>query len=378
MTRGGMSGGYIKYLRNVIPRMANNYDVEALLCVCPENLNVQDWFENLANVQFVNCRPFSFLRSRPKSRLEKHLERFSPDVLFVPLERHVRFKTVPTVCMVSNMWPLASDCKKYPFIEKAKFWARAIQTKVSVGKSDGVVAISNFVYDFLVKKWKVPAARVSLIYHGCESAATRDTRSDKRPQQIPESWNGMFLFTAGSIWPYRGLEDVLVAMRYLISQNIKIDGLVIAGKAEPTMTNYLKKLKDRVRKYNLSSKICWTGQLSQEEMGWCYNNCRIFIMSSRVESFGMIGVEAMSEGCICVVADNPCLPEIFGDAAVFYPPRRPEILAGKLQEVIDWPEARRQKMSKKAVRRAARFSWDKTVEQTVNKLMFVAGRNARQ
>ena len=40
-----MSGGYRKYLLNVIPRMADNPAVSALLCASPKSVNVQDWFK---------------------------------------------------------------------------------------------------------------------------------------------------------------------------------------------------------------------------------------------------------------------------------------------------------------------------------------------
>lgn len=61
LTGGGMSGGYKKYLRNVLPRMAAHPDVEALLCAAPESLNVQGWFEPLSNVEFVNCKSYLFV-----------------------------------------------------------------------------------------------------------------------------------------------------------------------------------------------------------------------------------------------------------------------------------------------------------------------------
>ena len=41
-------------------------------------------------------------------------------------------------------------------------------------------------------------------------------------------------------------------------------------------------------------KIRWAGKLSEAEMDWCYSNCSLFVMTSRVESFGLTGVEALS------------------------------------------------------------------------------------
>ena len=106
LTGGGMSGGYRKYSRNVIPRMASHHEVEAILCATPDSIGVQDWLDPLPNVRFVNCKPFRFLFLNRDVELLGELERFSPDVIFVPVERLFRFKNVPVVNMIQNMEPL--------------------------------------------------------------------------------------------------------------------------------------------------------------------------------------------------------------------------------------------------------------------------------
>ena len=63
LTAGGMSGGYQKYLKNIIPRMPSNSAVKAMLCASPASLNVQNWFDPLPNVEFISCRPFHFFFS---------------------------------------------------------------------------------------------------------------------------------------------------------------------------------------------------------------------------------------------------------------------------------------------------------------------------
>ena len=96
-TGGGMSGGYRKYLLNVIPRLAANDDVEEMLCAAPESLNVHEWFDLDANVRFVTCNSFRFLSPFLDLTLLHELESFSPNVIFIPVERFFRFKHIPVV-----------------------------------------------------------------------------------------------------------------------------------------------------------------------------------------------------------------------------------------------------------------------------------------
>jgi len=129
------------------------------------------------------------------------------------------------------------------------------------------------------------------------------------------------------------------------------------------MISYQNKLKKWIQAHNFSLKIFWASSLNEKEMGWCYRNCKIFVMTSRVEACPNIVLEAMSHGCISISSDDPPLPEIFCDAAIFYPPKRGELLAEVIQTVLEWDNYQRKEISKKAIKRAAKFSWDITVEK---------------
>jgi len=369
LTGGGISRGYRKYLFNVIPRMASYPDVDAILCVSPTSISVKDWFHPLPNVNFINCKRFRFLHNNPDQELKQHLEKFSPDVIFVPVERFFRFNEVPVVNMIQNMEPFVSNVDGNPVSERIRQLVQYVDGKRAIRKADGIIAISNFVSDFLVTHWNVPNEKIAVVYHGIDVIRNED---GKRPDVIPKDWGRRFLFTAGSIRPARGLEDLLLAMKYLSLQGEKSVRLVIAGDSGRRMMDYQKKLKDWEQENNLSDRICWAGSLNENEITWCYQNCSIFIMTSRAESFGMIGGEAMSHGCVCISADNPCLPELFGEAAIFYPPKDGQFLAEVIQTVLTWNDNQRKIISEKAKKRAASFSWDVCAEKTVALLAKVA------
>jgi len=369
ITAGGMSGGYRKYLMNIIPRIAACPSIKSIMSAAPLSLKLQHWFGSLDKIQFVNTKASGFSYFNNHSELERYLEKFVPDVIFVPVERYFRFNKVPVVSMVQNMEPFVKTVKGNPLIERVKLKLKYIEGKKAVCRSNRIIAISEFVMNFLSTHWRIPEEKIGLIYHGLDAGPQEE---GDRPLIIPESWTGRFLFTAGSIRPARGLEDLLLAMEHIGSLELKGVKLVIAGDGGPTAKAYKKKMLRRVRQMNLSSNICWAGQLNDREMTWCYQNCRAFIMTSRVESFGIIGGEAMAYGCICIAADNPCLPELFGDAALYYPPQNGKALAGAIKTVLSWDDHQRKTASAKAIKRAAGFSWDVCAQKTVAELVKAA------
>jgi len=372
LTGGGMSGGYKKYLRNVIPRMAANSVVESLLCASPQSLNVKDWFdEPLSNVEFVNCKPFRFMCHNSDQELRQHLKKFSPDVIYSPTERFFRFNRVPIVNMIQNMEPFVTNIDGNLFRERVRQWIQVVDARKAIKKSDRVIAISEFVRDFLIQYWKIQPELIGVVYHGIDLPKNKG----QRPALIPKDWEGRFLFAAGSVRPARGLEDVLYALNLLSAKSSNISGLVIAGETTSTMMKYRKKLEVIIKTHNLSSRVSWAGNLNEREMAWCYQNCFAFVMTSRVESFGMIAGEAMAHGCICISADNPCLPEIFSNAAIFYTPYSEEDLANKIMKVLSWDSQKRTLASETARQRASEFSWDICVEKTVGELTKVVRHN---
>jgi glycosyltransferase involved in cell wall biosynthesis len=340
-------------------------EIEAILCVSPINLNIGGLLAPISNVEFIGCPPSGLIRHSIDPELKTNLEKFSPDVIFIPVERYFHFNKIPVVNMVQNMEPLAGVNEKNPISEWVKNWFRAYYANRAIKKSDRVIAISEFVKEYLVKQLDILENKIGLVYHGIESSKNSAVI---RSPIIPTDWEGKFIFTAGSIRPARGLEDVLWAMYYLSSAGEKFIRLVIAGDTGSNMVAYKNKLKRWVEKHGLVDRVCWAGNVGEDEMRWCYNNCSLFIMSSRVESFGQIALEAMSQGCICISADNPCLPEIFKNAAVYYPPKDSQSLAKVIKSVFSWDSSQRERMSELARNRAAEFSWDICAERTVAEL----------
>jgi len=166
-TGGGISGGNRKYLFNVIPRLAIHPDVETILFASPDSLHIRNSFNSIENVESISCLPYRFINL--DLELNKNLNKFSPDVIFLPIERYFRFSNIPFVNMVRNMEPLTLSFGNNSFKQKIKNLARRKITKHSLKKSQRIIAVSGFARDFLVKYWNIPKEKISLIYHGIDS-----------------------------------------------------------------------------------------------------------------------------------------------------------------------------------------------------------------
>lgn len=361
LTGGGASVGYLRYIAAILPRIAADPEVESVLCAAPAGLGLAGRLEPSPKIKFAECEPFRFLRHSPDARLAAALDAFSPDVVFVPLERCLAYKRVPLVTVLHNMAPLAGVSTGCGLLSRIKSGAQAYETRVALKSSAAVIAPTDYVKEFLTARAGVPSEKVRTINFGPSPLGAIPRRPAGAEDGVP------FIFTAGTMEQYRGLEDLVGALPGLKAQFPRLR-VAVGGGARPATVPYLNRLKAMSRANGTEKDISWLGKLSDQEMAWCYRNCSAFVMTSRLESFGFPALEAMQHGCACVSTASPCLPEIFGDAAVYYQAGDAPALAARLAEVLRRGEDERLRFSGLAVKRASAFSWDKAALLTLEVL----------
>jgi len=311
LTRGSVSGGFRKYLDCLVPLLRSEPGVECVEVFVPPQMvrpGSRTWPRG------DDMRGFRELR-RAVSSLE-------PDVIFIPTARVLRAGRTPVVTMVRNMEPLEVPFGGNTLAEGLKNVARATAARLACRRADRVIAVSRHVHDFLVERWHIPEERIGTVYHGIDRP--RDAAAVPLTQE-------RFLFTAGSIRPARGLEDVIEAMTEL-PEDLH---LVVAGATS---------------------------------MSWCFRNAAAFVMTSRAEACPNTVLEAMANGAVSVSTDHPPMPEFFGDTATYYSERDPGHLAVQLGHILEMTESARDERRHAARARVARFTWEATARATVAEL----------
>jgi glycosyltransferase involved in cell wall biosynthesis len=95
-----------------------------------------------------------------------------------------------------------------------------------------------------------------------------------------------------------------------------------------------------------------------------YEQAVALVWTSRYEGFGIPPLEAMEIGCPVLCAPTSSMPEVVGDAALFFDPDRPDELAERLRLVAD-DTGLRSRLVERGQARARRFSWDQMAEATL-------------
>ena len=358
LTGGGLSGGYLKYLGRMLPLLGAHPRVQQLYVVMPPNVPPP----GVAGAETITW-PAGDARTGYRM-LRKHLRQLTPDVVFIPTARWLDCGPIPTVAMVRNMEPLTVPFGGNSLLEGVRNLARAYAARVACRRATRVVAVSQHVRDFLATQWKISRRKVGVVYHGVDVVVPGSPAG--RPQALERDDRAPFVFTAGSIRPARGLEDVIRAMTLLGARHPALR-LVIAGRANRATDAYEQRMR-RLAEAQGAARVLWTGQLTPQEMAWCYRRCTVYVTTSRAEACPNTALEAMSHGCLVVSTRQAPMPEFFADAAFYYHSGNAEDLATQIGTVLAAAPAELVTRRDALQARARRFQWRETADQTIEEL----------
>ena len=356
LTSGGMSGGYRKYLRSLLPLLRRDRRISQVDLFMPSGLEPPDG----GPVHFWDASK----GQRTLKMLRTAVLKARPDVVFLPTARWIHCEGVPSVVMVRNMEPLTVPFGGNTFLESLRNLARARVARVACQRATRVIAVSQHVRTFLVNSWRVPPERVGVVYHGiapADAGAAPSVLEGRSP----------FLFTAGSIRPARGLEDAIAAMPAILRQHPG-QSLVIAGAADSSGRSYAARMTKLAQDLGVARAVIWAGQLTPAEMSSAYSRCAALLVTSRAEACPNVALEAMSHGARIVSTSQDPMPEFFDRTALYYSPRDAAGLAAHVNALLASPPDAATRAQEGAAR-AATFTWARTADHTIRELQKAAG-----
>jgi glycosyltransferase involved in cell wall biosynthesis len=231
--------------------------------------------------------------------------------------------------------------------------------EASAHRTDHIIAVSEFVRGQLINYLKFPPEKITTIHEAVE----RNVFTHAKPGRLLLSSYGLsrpYIFAFSSLTPHKNIASLIKAFQRINE--------IIPGAYQLVITGHQPRgnqsLKEEAIKLGLKDSVIFTGYLERPDINALLSGAAVFAFPSFYEGFGLPVLEAMSCGTPVACSERAALPEIAGDAALYFDPGDVEQMAKVLLKILQ-DEPGRQFLRQRAEKNLERFSWEKTARQTV-------------
>jgi glycosyltransferase involved in cell wall biosynthesis len=300
------------YIKCVIKALLNDYDLT--LIIDEQRIIDQTW---LNKVNIVQCTaPIYSLREQIRLPLEiPPCEIFlSPhyNIPLLPVKAKKRIVIIHDVNHLVFYNQLSLIKKKYAKL----FLKRAITI------SDTVITVSNFSEKEIRKYIGKISKNINVLYYGIDDSLMREQHQPEDSNRIRSKYNlpDNYILYVGSAKPHKNFNVLLEAFN-LLFKNFPDQKLVVVGLSEiqVNQSRFLESV-DLKNKEMLTSLI-FTDYVSDSDLPLIYKHAEFLVFPSYYEGFGLPPLEAMINNCPVVASNAASIPEVCGNAALYFDPQ---------------------------------------------------------
>lgn len=313
------------------------------------------------------------LKARPEIELVNEKPNLVHYPFFDPFYPTVPQRLVsPTVVTIHDLTPLVLP-EYYPIGVRASICL--MSQKQALKNISAIITDSHSSKKDIVKILKINPEKIFVTYLAVDEVYSK-TPTDKTLAKVREKYHlpEKFILYVGGVNPNKNL------VRFANSA-IKLNVPVVFVGSEfaktPVETLSIKKLlglqsvHPELREFtNLkeiiknNSQFYVLGFVSSEDLNVIYRLARLYCQPSLYEGFGLPVLEAMTAGCLIVSSNSGSLSEIYPLGTITFDPKNQQDIETALQKALSSKKKDRDNLIKVGQEKAAKFSWEKTANDT--------------
>lgn len=281
------------------------------------------------------------------------------DVLFCTHMFSPYIQSIPTVTLFYDM-AVWRHPEWYP---QPWRWINYLFAEIPAHLNIHITTISEDARKDIMEIFGIGVDRVSSIYLGLDmpKVATADDANVLKKYDLLSG--APYILYMGPAIGHKNLPALVAAFgrltQMLPDQPIY---LVIGGPAANTHgKDAVGSIRAAATAAGVADRLRFTGFMPREHVPVLYRNAMIYAFPSLFEGFGLPMIEAMANGTPVVSSDRTSLPEIGGDAAIYFDPQNIEQMAHALYLVATQPNLR-EEMARRGRERARHFTWERAAD----------------
>ena len=303
--------------------------------------------------------------------LTKAAQKAGCDVLFTPGGSYSgNFHLVVT--MSRNMLPFEwHELRRYGWslITLKLILLRLIQSR-AFRRANGVVFLTEYAKS-VVKKKVGKLSNTRVIPHGINNRFTIqptaqrmiETYSAKQPYRI------LYISIIDQYKHQWHVVEAISNLRELTGWNLRLD---LVGPAYPPA---LRRLQSSMRRFDLKENwVSYHGAVSFDQLHRIYKEAHLGLFASSCENLPNILLETMAAGLPIACSNRGPMPEILGNAGIYFNPEDPQDIADALQRLITSPTLRTS-LANASFTASKQYTWKRSADEVLTFLMDVYSKN---
>ncbi|HEY8200304.1 MAG TPA: glycosyltransferase family 1 protein [Actinomycetota bacterium] len=221
--------------------------------------------------------------------------------------------------------------------------------------ADRVITISRAAAGDIAELLGIDRKRIDVTYLGGKPSAAATPEADLRSRL--GLGDSPLVLSVSARRPHKNLPRLLGAFARLRVEPAPI--LVLPGYSTP----FEDEIAAEIRRLDIAERVRSLRWTSDRDLECLYRAATCFVFPSLAEGFGLPVLEAMQRGLPVACSNTSSLPEVAGDAALYFDPLSEDEIAAAMEELLVSPE-RREQLAEAGRRQAGRFSWERTARGT--------------
>ncbi|MBI3951519.1 MAG: glycosyltransferase family 4 protein [Acidobacteria bacterium] len=237
-----------------------------------------------------------------------------------------------------------------------------------------VLTVSEYSRQDLIHSYRLPPEKVVVTPNGVGPEFT-PVRDPGRLDRLRKKYRieREYLLSVGNLQPRKNLARLIQAYTHLRDSVEEFHcQLVIVGRR----AWLYKSIFHEAHRSRYAGDVILTDYVPETDLPGLYSGATAFVYPSIFEGFGLPVLEAMACGTPVITSNSSALPEVVGDAGLMVDPYNEEALAKAILRVVDDAQLRA-RLSKQSLLQAAKFSWRRTAELTLEVYQGVAEVKAK-
>ena len=221
-----------------------------------------------------------------------------------------------------------------------------------------IMTVSEFTKQDLVTTLGYSASKITVCGGAIAPGIQRVPKEDRASRLSAWGIEEGYLLYVGNLKETKNTPMLLRAYDALLKKDPSVPPLVLVGK------NFIPGFEASIRS---SSNVVWLGAVARDQLSSLYSGAGTFLFPSLYEGFGMPPLEAMACGIPVASSNRASLPEVLGDAALYFDPENEQdMIEAMMRAYQDRPL--RESLIAKGYDRVHQFSWLETARRTLDRL----------